>query len=103
MISAQTDFRLKWKLKILLLVKPTLTTNNKPGVDLIKCFWCKFTHTFCKLDCRINVAIIFLGYEKNLDFKKESEFTKKMFYEIYSRAQCYDTFYIRNLRMFIIS
>jgi hypothetical protein len=21
-----------------------------PGGDLIKTFWCKFTHTFCKLD-----------------------------------------------------
>ncbi len=35
-----------------------------PGVNLIKLFWHKFTHVFCKLDHCINANIIFLCCEK---------------------------------------
>jgi hypothetical protein len=38
--------------------------NPKPRVDLIKLFWRKFIHVFCKLDHFINVTIIFLCCEK---------------------------------------
>ncbi len=39
------------------------TRNTKliPGVNLVKLFWHKFDHTFCKLDYFINVTIIFLS------------------------------------------
>ncbi len=32
--------------------------RSVPGVDVIKLFWCKFTHVFCKLDHFINETIM---------------------------------------------
>ncbi len=61
----------------------TLSTKGNSGVDLIKPFWRKFTHTLCKLDHFINISIICCITMKVSSLQyRVSKFTPKKFYEI---------------------
>jgi hypothetical protein len=65
----------------------------RPGADLIKLFWRKITHVFCKLDCFTNVAIFFSVMKKFSFQKCLSKFTPIKFYEIGSWGKYYKTFW----------
>ncbi len=54
----------------------------RPGANLIKLFWQKFTHVFCKLDCCTNVAIFFSVMKKFSFQKSINRFRPIKFYEI---------------------
>ncbi len=53
-----------------------------PGVNIIKLFWNKFTHTLCKLDNFINIHIICF-----IAMKRVSKLLPKKFYEIDPRIE----------------
>jgi len=47
------------------------------GANPMKLFWCKFTHTFCKLDHFLNVSIIVTLLWRYLDYKKSRSIDAK--------------------------
>ncbi len=60
-----------------------ITQQLIPGVDLIKLFWSKCTHTFCKLDHCINTSNIYSIVMKRYSLQNRvSKFAPKKFYEI---------------------
>jgi hypothetical protein len=74
------------------------------GVNLIKHFWCKFTHTFCKLDRFIKANNHCLSAVKRSSLlRKVRKFMLKRFYEIDSRGLYYKTFYASNCCRIVIS
>ncbi len=63
----------------------TTEQDLRPGANLIKLFWRKFTHTFCRLDHFINAYNNCLVQWKNLAYKPEwVNLHQKKFYEINS-------------------
>jgi hypothetical protein len=76
-----------------------MLTPNQPGVDLIKQFSSKFSHTFCKLDRFININNIYsIAMKWSSLQKRVSKFTPKMFYEIDTRDLHNKTLQICNLK-----
>ncbi len=56
---------------------------ESPRVNLIKVFWSKITHTFCKLDHFINISnICCIGMKRSSLQNRLRKFTPKKFYEI---------------------
>jgi hypothetical protein len=61
----------------------SLVCEGFPGVNLIKLFWRKFTHAFCKLDHFKNESNICCIAMKRFSLQQiVSKFTPKEFYEI---------------------
>jgi hypothetical protein len=72
----------------------SVATHITSEVNLIKLFWHKFTHIFCKLDRFINANNKWLSAVKRSGLQtKVSKFTPKNFCEIDSSwGQSYKTF-----------
>ncbi len=82
----------------------SVATHITSEVNLIKLFWRRFTHIFCKLDRFINANNKWLSAVKRSGLQtKASKYTPKMFCDINYWGQSYETFYGRNLPIFEIS
>jgi hypothetical protein len=71
-----------------------------PEVDLIKLFWHKFTHTFCRLHNYINIIIIFV-LKKDKAFKKVTKFMPKSYIRLTPEVNLINFFGINLLTLFV--
>jgi hypothetical protein len=83
--------------KVYVVTGLTLTQHNtnmsikRAGVNRIKRFWCKFTHTFCKIDHFINVNNNCYNAVKRSSLQSRvKKFMPKKFYEIDSSSEMID-------------
>jgi hypothetical protein len=84
-MSIETDCNCKKEIVQNILKKQGLfgLFKEKAGVNLIKLFWCKFTHFFRKLEHFMAMQQILLMLIKWSSLQKRvSKFTPKLFFEI---------------------